>query len=510
MSGSRVGLLAALDDRALIGAGFTPHPRQRELLESIEAFRLTVACCGRRFGKTRAAAAAALWNLLCVPELDALVAKGERRYAVSVGNNSAQARLFVEHALAIVKASPALRRELVSETGSELVFRGDRVLAGFPCTAKGGRGWPISFLVLDEFAHHFDVEEGGPQAAQRIWAAMTPSVAQFGEAGRVVVISTPLGQDGTFSELYAKARNGELPGAAAFHAPTSDNPMIDADYLAGQEAVLGYDDFRREFGAEFLAGGASFIEASRIRDVVCEWREALPTDGTDWVLAFDAAFASDPAAVAIVGRLPFDRTQLVCGYVERWLPPKSRRRIRRSREDETRVIESVIADVARAAARYQARVIVDQHLPGVVVSEFAKHGIHATVRAWTAESRTQAAQAVRARIYTQRIELPDDVQLVTELSRLRTKYRAGSATIEIPKVGDSHCDLAVALMAAVHEHDRHGVGRAGPLPPLREATARTAAIATEDVLARATGERADPTRKPKWYDRSDSILDREF
>ena len=280
------------------------------------------------------------------------------------------------------------------------------------------------------------------------------------------MISTPLGQDGTFAELYAKARNGEIPGAAAFHAPTSANPMIDGDYLAAQEAALGYDDFRREFGAEFLAGGMSFIEPARIRDVVADWQEALPTDGAGWVLAFDAAFASDPAAVAVVGRSATDRGHLICGHVQRWLPPKTRRRVRRSREDETRVIESVIADVAGVAARYQARVIVDQHLPGVVVNEFAKHGIHATVRAWTAESRTQAAQAVRARIYTQRIELPDDVQLVTELSRLRTKYRAGSATVAIPKVGDSHCDVAVALMAAVHEHDQHGVS--GELPELRK------------------------------------------
>jgi hypothetical protein len=460
-----VSLHAALADAQLLG-GFTPHPRQRELLDAIENAPLVVACCGRRFGKTKAAAVAALHNLLLVPELDMMVAPREKRYAVSVGNNSAQARLFVEHAAAVVRSSPTLSRELVSETADALEFRGGRVLAGFPCTSRGGRGWPISFLALDEFAHHYDIEEGGPQTAQRVWAAMTPSVAQFAELGRIVVLSTPLASDGTFAELYAKAASGELPRAKAFHAPTSDNPLIDADYLAAQEAALGTDDFRREFGAEFIAGGAAFIEGSRIRAVVADWREALPADGKDWVLAFDAAFASDPAAVAAVGRSPHDRSHLICGYVRRWLPPRSRRRIRRSREEDTRVIETVIADVAAIADAYRARVICDQHLPGVVVNEIARHGIHATVRPWTAESRTQAAQAVRARIYTQRIELPDDPQLVAELSRLRTKYRAGSATVEIPKVGDSHCDMAVALMAAVHEHDRHG--SLGQFLPRRE------------------------------------------
>ena len=448
----RVGLVEAVDDPRLIG--FRAHPRQRELLEAIERSRLTVACCGRRFGKTRAAAAAALHNLLLVPELDGMVANGEKRYALSVANSQAQATIFVQHAAALVKSSPVLRGLLVSESATELVFVGNRVLSAFPCSARSSRGYAASFLCLDEFAHHFDADDAGPAAATRVWASLTPSVAQFGNLGRVVVISTPMGDSGLFSDLYAKARNGEIEQAESFHATTADNPLIDGAYLQAQEAALGHDDFRREFGAEFTGGGAAFLDGDRVRDCVMDWRECLPGDGTGWVLGFDAAFASDPSAVAVVGRSRRNAESLVCGLTARWLPPKSRKRIQRSREEDTERIESVIASVAEVATRYQARVIVDQHLPGVVVSEFAKHGIHATVRAWTAESRTQAAQAVRARVYSRRIELPDDPQLITELSRLRTRYRAGSATVELPKVGDSHCDVAAALMAAVAEHDR--------------------------------------------------------
>jgi hypothetical protein len=454
-----VGLVASCDDQRLIG--FKAHPRQRELLQTVARSRLTVACCGRRFGKTRAAAAAALHNLLLVPELDGMVSRGEKRYALSVANSQAQATIFVAHAASLVKASPTMRGLLVSESANELVFAGDRVLAAFPCTSKSTRGYAASFICLDEFAHHYDIEDGGHQAATRVWAAMTPSVAQFGSLGRIVVISTPMGDSGLFSELYAKARGGEIENAEAFHAPTSDNPLIDASYLAAQEAALGSDDYRREFGAQFVGGGSSFMDAGRIRECVADWQECLPGDGTGWVLGFDAAFASDPAAVAVVGVSRADPERLVCAYVRRWLPPRSRKRIRRSREEDTSRIESVIGDVAQVAARFEAsRVIVDQHLPGVVVSEFDKHHITATVRAWTGGSRTQAAQAVRARIYTRRIELPDSAQLISELSRLRTKYRAGSATVELPKVGDSHCDVAVALMAAVGEHDRHPVGSA--------------------------------------------------
>src|SRR5581483_9231024 len=101
-------------------------------------------------------------------------------------NNAAQARLFVEHPRALVEASPSLRPLLVDGQVDRLIFEGGRILAAFPCTSRGGRGWPISFLCIDEAAHHLDVEEGGPATAQRIWAAMTPSVAQFGRLGRIL------------------------------------------------------------------------------------------------------------------------------------------------------------------------------------------------------------------------------------------------------------------------------------------------------------------------------------
>ena len=77
---------------------------------------------------------------------------------------------------------------------------------------------------------------------------------------------------------------------------------------------------------------------------------------------------------------------------------------------------------------------------------------------WTATSQTQAFQAVRARIYTNRLELPDDPQLVTELSLGQNREVPGRImpTIEIPKVGRSlTVNLAVALAAAVGELDRN-------------------------------------------------------
>jgi len=52
--------------------------------------------------------------LLCIPELDAMVNPGEKRYAVCIANSQKQAGIFRDHALSIVSASPALRGELAN------------------------------------------------------------------------------------------------------------------------------------------------------------------------------------------------------------------------------------------------------------------------------------------------------------------------------------------------------------------------------------------------------------
>jgi len=453
-------LLGAIDDPRLIGGGFKPHSqKQRELCAAIGRSPITVACAGRRFGKSRAAAAGALWNLLLIPELDRMVAPGEKRYAVSVANSQLQARIFLGHALSIVKVSPALSSELEAENEDELIFKGGRILAAFTCSARSGRGWPISYLCLDELAHFSDIEEGGPAVASRIWASMVPSVAQFAELGRVVAISTPLGSDGLFAEIFQKAKSGELPTAEAFHAAAEDNPLIDREFLRGQEAALGSDDYRREYGAEFLAGGASFLEVDRLAEVVAD-RQELPREaGTDWRAALDPSFAKDATGLAIVGRDPEDRGRLVLGWAGRWLPPRQHRRHRRTREEAAEVTDEILDAVAKVLERYGVReVVTDQHAPGLVVSELAKRGVTVRVKAWTAASRTEILQALRARVMARSIELydPDGVPLIAELQRLRSRYKAGSSMVEVPRVGDSHGDVALALAAACWEHDRFG------------------------------------------------------
>ncbi len=448
--GRSVGLLAACDDPQLLG--FPLWPRQRSLLAAVEAGpRLHVWALGRRSGKTTLAALVGLWDCLLRPELDGLVRPGERRHAVGIATNLRQARLFVRAALSIVERSPLLAELVESVTEDELAFVNGTALSAFPCTSRGARGWPISSLLMDEAAH-FLSETEGPQVADRVFGALVPSTAQFGDLARVIVASTPYGQDGLFATLFQQASSGELEDARAERATTPEvNPTVDPGFLAREE-MRDPDAFRCEYLAEFTGSGAAYLDPQRIHEAVVERAELAPTMATDWVAGLDPAFASDPFGLAIVGQ---DRQagRLVLGLAARWLPDRSRRRTasfeeRRGREDR------LLDEVAAVCLRFRARVVTDQYAAPAVVARLRAAGLGVRTLPMTAQSKTAAFSELRARLNGGQLELYPEPTLVAELRRLRSRFTAGQAAVVNPRVGDSHGDLAQALALATWEHRR--------------------------------------------------------
>ena len=456
MSARPVGLVEACRDPRLLAVDLSP--RQAELAETIESTPTTICAAGRQSGKTLIAAAAMLHNLLLRGDLDA-VASGSSRYALAVANSREQATILLGFALRLVEDSPVLRSQLVSSREDALVFAGDRFLVAMPCQDRLLRGLSASMVVLDELGH-FRTETEGPAVAERVYAALRPSLAVYGEAGRMVAISTPYG-DNLFARLHARASSGELgDGAAGFTAKTAEmNPRVSREFLESERLQLGQGDFEREYEAVFGAGVGNFFEEDAVRAVVGGYRELSREEGADWRVGFDPSFSVDPSAAAAVGRSRSARSQLVVGRVERWLPAKTRaRRARQSTADRQGVVDSVLDGVAAMSAEYgHCPVVTDQHLPATVIEGLRARGVRRViVRAWTAQTQTDAFRATRARVYAGAITLPADEQLVSELCRLRSKLRSGSSQIEIPRSGDSHCDLAVAVASAVLELDRRG------------------------------------------------------
>ena len=448
----RDGLVAACDDPRLFGLDL--WPTQRKLLRSVETGpRLQVWALGRRSGKTTMLATVCLWDALLRPHLAERLRPGERRYAVAVATNLRQARLILRAALSIVERSPLLAGLVANVTDDEIAFTTGATVAAFPCTSRGGRGWPISCLAMDEAAHFVDTD--GNSAAESVWRALTPSVAQFGADSRVLVSSTPWGSDGLFASLFQQASSGELADAEAHHATTSEaNPTIDAEFLASEEA-RDPEGFRSEYEAQFVGGGASFLDPERIADAIADRGELAPEHATGWVAGLDPAFSSDPFGLAIVGRAKDDPSRLVVGRAQAWKPA---RRKAGSFEERRAIEDSVLSEVAETCLRYQARVVTDQYAATQILDFLRRRGLHVETIAMTAATKTSAFAEVRARLHAGTLDLYPEETLLAELRRLRTRYAAGSASVVNPRVGGSHGDLAQALAIAVLEHSRRSIG----------------------------------------------------
>jgi len=467
--------------------------KQEELLRLVDATGTVFAAAGRQGGKSLCAGALLTHNLLLRPDLDEM-AGGSTRHGLCIANSREQAQIVLGYCRNLVERSPLLRSRLQVSREDRLIFEGGRVLLAMPCQDRLMRGLVASVVVLDEFAH-FLTESDGPRVADRVWNAVRPSLATFGEHGRLVAISTPFG-DNLFARLHAKARNGELPGAASFTATTAEmNPRVSAEFLEQERLLLGPQDFEREYEAVFGAGAGNFFEDDAVRAVVGRHRELSAEQGTHWVVGFDPSFSVDPSAAAVVGRSKADREQLVVARVERWVPTRAGklRRARQSVAGKQEITDRVLDDVAALSAAYgDAPVITDQHLPSVVIEGLKQRGVpKVKVRAWTPQTQTDAFRALRARLYSGRITLPADDQLVSELLRLRSKLRSGQSQVEIPRSGGDHCDSAVALAAAVMELDSRGVPR-----PLRTASA------VRDLGGRPRGFRPRPEAELRAAQRS--------
>lgn len=468
-----VGLVEACDDPHLLG--FPLWPKQRELLADVEAGpRVHVWALGRRSSKSTMAALVGLWCCLLRPELLASLRRGERGYAVAVATNLRQARLIVRAALSIVERSPLLGPLVEAATDDEIRFVNGTAFAAFPCSSRGGRGWPIFALLLDEFAHFLD-DTDGPQVADRVFEALLPSTAQFGELARVVVSSTPWGSDNLFADLFRRASAGELEGAVAAQASTAEvNPTFDPER---ERELLDEEGFLQEYEASFAAGGAAFLDEERVAEAVAAGRRELePGEATAWVAGLDPAFSRDPFGLALVGRRVSDG-RLVLGLTRRWKPKRARADAG-SFEQRRLTEDRVLAEVAELCRRYRAQAVTDQHAAPAIAARLRRAGVVVRTQAMTAASKTDAFSELRQRLYAGELELYGEPQLLAELRRLRTRYASGRAAVVNPHSGDSHGDQAQALALAVWAHRRWSVveraesrggerdGSVDPLSPL--------------------------------------------
>lgn len=389
----------------------------------------------------------ALYDALFRPDLDGLVRPGEPRYSVIVATNAEQAKIAIRSALLITKASPVLRRWLKAETADELTFDRDGVITvvrAMPCSSRGIRGYAVSTAIMDEAAFFVSLDEGD-RAAASVYRALRPATAQFGHAGRMLVLSSPLGSTGWFADHWTKCDRGELAGWTSAQISTAElNPAIPQDFLADIERDEP-DTFGSEYLALFESSGQAFFQMDRFApDPMLD--VAQPSDAVHWQAALDPALSSDAFGVALIGAT--DQGRLVVGPVEAIEPERKRGwtfELKRAARDR------VLARVADTCKRYCANAVSDQHESQAIVARLSELGVNAHVVGMTREVKLAAFRELRDRLYDGSLVLPLHESLLSELARVQLKLEQGGAKIILPRSQHGHCDQVQALALCAHE-----------------------------------------------------------
>lgn len=239
-----------------------PHAGgQKEVLDAQERFQ--IACCGRRWGKTKIAAKKAL-----------TVCREPGKVVWWIAPSYKNTRRGYREVLrqippgVLVKAAP-------TATSNELIlqFPNDTRMEFYSAEnedALAGEG--VDYVVVDEAALIRD----------SVWDQLIrPTLMD--KNGAAFLISTPRGHN-YFYKLWKRGQD-KMEGYASWHHPTADNPFIPASEIEEARETLPQAIYEQEILAQFVSNAASVF-----RQLPEATRELAPIEPGDHVfLGIDLA-----------------------------------------------------------------------------------------------------------------------------------------------------------------------------------------------------------------------------
>jgi hypothetical protein len=151
--------------------------------------------CGRRSGKSRMAAALAVYFAAFVQHR---LARGEIGTVLVLAASQAQARTVFEYVRGFLDASPVLRKEIASSSQQEITLRTGVVIAVHANSFRTVRGRTLLACVLDEVSYWRDEASALPDV--ETYRAVLPSLITTD--GMLIGISTPYRKIGLLHQKH--------------------------------------------------------------------------------------------------------------------------------------------------------------------------------------------------------------------------------------------------------------------------------------------------------------------
>ena len=252
---------------------FAPDPWQEKFLRS-HAPRICLNC-SRQSGKSTSVAVLALWEAIHRPKSTIVLDSPSLR-------QSQELMMKFSEFLSLVDQSV----KLDSDTKLSVRFaNGSRVLA-LPGSEKTIRGISaVTLLILDEAAAIPD----------ELYGAVRPMLAV--SKGRLVLMSTPRGEQGFFYDTWAKSKGWEK-----IEVPWQQCPRIDPAFIEEERLERGNAWVAQEYECQFIGAGATRIQRAWLK-----YEDRTPPQpqlnislGVD--LAISEKETADYTAGAVMGR----------------------------------------------------------------------------------------------------------------------------------------------------------------------------------------------------------------
>ena len=232
--------------------GFTPHPKQREIIQSIlgSGAKYHIANIGRQFGKSLMGE-----NLLLYWAINHAPRKIMWVSPVYAQANKVHKELYAAIAKSgIVASNNFSSSEITFKNGSTVIFRSAERYDNI-------RGETLDYAILDEAAFMKD----------DAWReAIKPTLLVRGK--KALFISTPKGKS-WFYDLYQLGISPDHPNYQSYTGTSYDTPYISQQEIDEAKSVLPEKVFKQEYLAEFIDGGGEVFSNIRDRTYAGDWQK---------------------------------------------------------------------------------------------------------------------------------------------------------------------------------------------------------------------------------------------
>jgi Terminase large subunit, T4likevirus-type, N-terminal len=219
------------------------------------------AVAGRRCGKSRVASALACFLALFVKHK---LAHGERGMVLVLAASIEQAKAVFSYALAFLRASPVLEKEVDECTANEIRLKNGVIIAIHSNSFRTIRGRTLLAAIFDEVS--FWRDETSSQPDIETYRAALPSLVTTD--GMLVGISTPYRKIGLLHQKhrdhFGKDDNGVLvvSGGTKVFNPSISDAVISAQRAADPEAADA------EWDAEFRRDISGYLDDATIEAAI--------------------------------------------------------------------------------------------------------------------------------------------------------------------------------------------------------------------------------------------------